>query len=51
MAPIAEGDVIGTVRYYLNGEKIGEVNIISKVNIEKAGFFDYIVKTFGSFAL
>ena len=51
LAPIAEGDVIGTVRYYLNGEKIGEVNIISKVNIEKAGFFDYIKKTFGSFAL
>ena len=51
LAPIAEGDKIGTVKYYLNSKEIGEVNIISKVNIEKAGFFDYIVKTLGSFAL
>lgn len=51
LAPISEGDIVGKAKYFLNGEEIGEVNIISKVNIDKAGFFDYIVKTLGSFVL
>lgn len=50
-APVAEGDKIGTAKYYLDGKKIGEVNILSKVSIEKAGLFDYIRKTLESFAV
>ena len=35
-APVYEGDTIGTLEYYYNGEKIGSVNVISSENIEKA---------------
>lgn len=37
-APVNEGDTIGTLDYYYNGEKIGSVNVISSENIEKADF-------------
>lgn len=50
-APIAEGDTVGVAKYYLDGTVIGEINIVSKVSIEKAGFFDYIKKAIGEFAL
>ncbi len=50
-APISKGDVVGTAKYYLNGKVIGEVNIVSKNDIEKAGFFDYIKKAITGFAL
>ena len=50
-APISEGDVVGCAKYYLDGKVIGEVNIISKINVEKAGFFDYIKKAITRFAV
>lgn len=50
-APISEGDVVGCAKYYLGGKVIGEVNIISKINVEKAGFFDYIKKAITKFAV
>lgn len=37
-APVEKGDVVGEISYYYNNEKIGAVDIISKENIEKAGF-------------
>ena len=37
-APVNEGDTIGTLDYYYNGEKIGSVNVISSENIEKQIF-------------
>lgn len=43
-APVYEGDTIGTLDYYYNGEKIGSVNVISSENIEKADFLTQIKK-------
>ena len=43
-APVYEGDTIGTLEYYYNGEKIGSVNVISSENIEKADFLTQIKK-------
>jgi D-alanyl-D-alanine carboxypeptidase len=42
-----DGDTIGTLDYYYNGEKIGSVNVISSENIEKADFLTQIKKVFG----
>lgn len=50
-APVKTGDVIGTAKYYLGDTLIGEVNIVSKTGVEKAGFFDYFKKTLDKFAL
>lgn len=46
-APVNEGDTIGTLDYYYNGQKIGSVNVISSENIEKADFLTQIKKVFG----
>lgn len=46
-APVNEGDTIGTLEYYYNGEKIGSVNVISSENIEKADFLTQIKKVLG----
>lgn len=46
-APVNEGDTIGTLDYYYNGEKIGSVNVISSENIEKVDFLTQIKKVFG----
>ena len=46
-APVNEGDTIGTLDYYYNGEKIGSVKVISSENIEKADFLTQIKKVLG----
>ncbi len=38
-APIKAGDVIGTVRYSLNGDIIDEVSIVSSENIAKKSYY------------
>lgn len=40
-APVAAGDIIGTINYSLNGQSIGSINILSDTNAPKAGFTDY----------
>lgn len=37
-APIAQGDKLGKVVYYLNGEVIGEVDLVAPNDIEKKAF-------------
>lgn len=44
-APIAAGDVLGRVEYTLNGEKIGEVEILAAEDVAEAGYMDYVRKT------
>lgn len=47
-APIKKGDVAGTADYYLNGEKIGSVNLIFPQEIEKSNYLDYLQKILGT---
>ena len=48
-APIAKGDVAGKAIYYLNEKEIGSVSIIYDTEVAKAGFLDYLQKTFNGF--
>lgn len=41
-APVKKGDVLGKAVFMLDGEVIGETDIIATENVEKAGFFDYL---------
>lgn len=40
-APVEAGDVVGKVTYLLNGEKIGEADIVATESIKKIGVWDY----------
>ncbi len=44
-APIKKNDVIGTIEYYLNDEKIGEVSILAKENVNKTGYVFVLIDT------
>lgn len=44
-APIKKGEVLGKAIYFLEGEKIGETEIISTESVKTAGFWDYLKKT------
>lgn len=50
-APIKFGDKIGTIEYILNGEKIGEVNIIANDEINKISYFGLFGKLIKKFLL
>ncbi len=50
-APIAEGDKIGEVKYFLNGVEIGSVSILATEPVEEAGYLDYLRKIFAEFLL
>ena len=41
-APVKNGDVVGEMSYYLNGEKIGSVDIVSKEDAELANFSSFL---------
>ncbi len=43
-APVYENEPVGKVEFILNGEKIGEANIFSKLNIEKISFWQLFMK-------
>ena len=43
-APVKEGDVAGTLDYYQNGQKLGEVNILFSETIEKATYKNCLEK-------
>lgn len=44
-APVKKGDSVGSMEYYLNGEKIGEVPFVINESIDQAGFIDCLMKT------
>ncbi len=48
-APVKKGDLAGTVEYYLDGEKIGSVNIRFQEGTKRAGYSDYVKKVWGQF--
>ena len=43
-APVKKGDVVGQLIYYLDGKKVGSVNLLAEESVKKAGFFDYLRK-------
>ena len=43
-APVKKGSVVGKAVYTLDGEEIGQMEIVSAENIRKAGFTDYLKK-------
>ena len=50
-APLEEGTEAGRARYMLNGVEIGSVPILYGMDVEKAGYGDYLRKIFGIFLL
>lgn len=44
-APVKKGDKAGPAEYYLDGEKIGSVDIVFKTDVEKSNYFDYVKKS------
>lgn len=43
-APVKEGEVVGEMLYYLDGEKIGKSDIVYFQSVEKAAYKDYLKK-------
>lgn len=43
-APVEPGDTVGVLRYELNGNVLGEVQILSDGSVRKAGYGDYLKK-------
>ena len=50
-APAKAGDKTGEVVYYLNGNKIGSVDIVFAQDVEKAVYKDYFLLSFKAFLL
>jgi len=50
-APAKEGDKTGEVVYYLNGSKIGSVDIVFAQNVDRATYKDYFLLSFRAFLL
>ena len=42
LAPVEEGQVLGTLSYYHQGEKLGEVSILAESGVDAAKYFDYV---------
>lgn len=50
-APVEEGQKAGVLRYELNGKVLGEVDILSDGEVRRAGWRDYLQKTWESFIM
>ena len=50
-APVQKGDAIGQITYVLNGKVVGSSRIVAAADVGKAGYGDYIQKTFQIFLL
>lgn len=51
VAPVKEDSPVGKVYYTLDGEKIGECNIISREKVDKISYGELFVRMFGKFLL
>lgn len=45
-APIEVGQVIGQLTYFLDGEELGSIDVVAAESLKKAGYFDFLKKTF-----
>lgn len=50
-APAKQGDKTGEVVYYLNGNRIGSVDIVFSQDVDKATYKDYFLLSFRAFLL
>ncbi|MBR6918021.1 MAG: D-alanyl-D-alanine carboxypeptidase, partial [Clostridia bacterium] len=50
-APLGAGDVVGTVRYSLDGKEIGSCDIVCKCGVDKIGFFELFFRMLSMFSL
>lgn len=48
-APVKKGAKAGKAEYYLDGKKIGSVDIVFEKGVKKAGYHDYVKKIWGIF--
>ena len=48
-APVEKGDLAGIAEYYLDGKKIGSVNLRFREGTKKAGYSDYVEKVWERF--
>lgn len=48
-APVKQGDQIGELEYYYDGQKIGSVAIVAAEDMKEAKFVDFLGKTFKKF--
>ncbi len=50
-APVPKGEKVGRMVYKLGGEELGHTDILTAHSVERAGYRDYIEKTFRIFLL
>ena len=50
-APVKAGDIVGKVRYSVDGKMIGSVDVVCIAEIEKIGFFKLLGRMLASFSL
>ncbi len=50
-APLKKGDVVGKVRYTVDGKMIGSSDIVCSADVEKIGFFTLLSRILSSFTL
>lgn len=50
-APVTRGDVVGTIEYIRDGQKIGEVEITAAEDIARIGFFGLFGKLFSKYLM
>lgn len=50
-APVKKGDKVGTARYYINGNLIGESSISAKENVKALGYSEIFIKLLRSWLL
>ena len=50
-APVKEGEQVGVARYLLSGKELGTVPIIFTETVERANYFDCLLKVFSKFLL
>ncbi len=48
-APIKKGDKVGSADYFLNGEKIGEVDMVAKETVKELQYLDALKKLMSDF--
>jgi len=50
-APVTAGDKVGVIRFYKNGEEIGQTDVIATENVERIGYFGLFLKLLNEFLL